>query len=30
MPDDGQEKEMIKLLQKQIIFMFSLKEFYHK
>ena len=30
MPDDGQEKEMIKLLKKQIIFMFSLKEFYHK
>lgn len=28
MPDDGQEKEMFKLLQKQIIFMFSLKEFY--
>lgn len=29
MPDDGQEKEMFKLLQKQI-FMFSLKEFYHE
>ena len=30
MPDDGQEKEMFKLLQKQIIFMFSLKEFYRE